>query len=65
MKCPKCGGETIVLEKRWIPVMFQTAGYNRRRRECKKCGLRIKTEEIYIRPINIDRREYDSDDYDY
>ena len=65
MRCPKCGGDTKVLETRWMPVMFQKAGYNRRRRECKECGLRIKTEEIYIRPLN-ERREYvDSDDYDY
>lgn len=64
MKCPKCGGDTIVLEKRWMPVMYQKAGYNRRRRECKECGLRIKTEEIYIRPLN-ERRECNCDDYDY
>lgn len=64
MKCPKCGSDTSVLETRWMPVMYQKAGYNRRRRECKECGLRIKTEEIYIRPIN-DRREWDCDDYDY
>ena len=56
MKCPKCGGDTIVLEKRWMPVMFQTAGYNRRRRECKECGLRIETEEVYRYPTNPDRR---------
>jgi transcriptional regulator NrdR family protein len=64
MKCPKCGADTNVLETRWMPVMFQKAGYNRRRRECKECGLRIKTEEIYIRPLN-DRREYNGDDCDY
>ena len=64
MKCPKCGADTTVLETRWMPVMFQKAGYNRRQRECIDCGLRFKTEEIYIRPLT-ERRETNSDDYDY
>ena len=36
--------------------MFQKAGYNKRRRECKECGLRIETEEVYRYPTNPDRR---------
>ena len=51
MQCPKCGENTKVVETRWVPVMFQKAGYNRRRRECIKCGLRYETEEVYRYPI--------------
>lgn len=64
MKCLKCGSDTSVLETRWMPVQYSTAGYNRRRRQCNSCGLRIKTEELYIRPIT-QRRECDCDEYDY
>lgn len=56
MKCPRCGSDTIVVDKRWMPVMFQKAGYNMRRRECKECGLRIETEEVYRYPTNPGRR---------
>ena len=51
MKCPKCGSDTIVYEKRWMPVMYQTTGYNMRRRECRKCHFRFTTEERYTRPV--------------
>lgn len=51
MKCPKCGSDTTVYEKRWAPIMYQITGYNMRRRECRKCKFRFTTEEIYIRPV--------------
>ena len=56
MKCPKCGSDTIVVDKRWVPVMYTKSGYNMRRRECKECNLRIETEEIYRYPTKIDGR---------
>ena len=51
MKCHKCGNETLVHEKRWMPVMYQMSGYNMRRRKCKKCQFRFMTEEVYIKPV--------------
>ena len=51
MHCPKCNKETIVIDKRWNPVMYQKSGYNMRRRECKECGFRFETEEFYRYPI--------------
>ena len=51
MKCPKCGSDTIVYDKRWMPIMYQIAGYNMRRRKCKKCQFRFITEERYVRPM--------------
>ena len=55
MKCPKCGGATIVIDKRWQPIQFTQHGSVDRRRECRKCGYRFITSEQYIRHIN--RRE--------
>ena len=51
MKCPKCGGNSIIYDKRWMPIMYQITGYNMRRRQCKNCKLRFTTEEIYIKPV--------------
>lgn len=51
MKCPKCGEETKVYDKRWFNIRNTKCGYDMRRRECKKCGYRFITEENYIRKV--------------
>lgn len=56
MKCSKCGNDTIVVDKRWVPVMYTKAGYNMRRRECKECKLRIETEEVYRYPVKPEKK---------
>lgn len=44
MKCPKCGGDTCVLETR----MFDNDGVVfRRRRQCERCANRFNTFEVY------------------
>lgn len=57
MQCPKCGADTKVIDKRWMPVMFTKSGYNKRRRECLECGLRIETEEVYRYPLTKNKYE--------
>lgn len=40
MKCPTCGGETIVKDGRFVENNY------RRRRECTKCKIRFTTYEM-------------------
>ena len=61
MNCPKCGKSTIVIDKRWMPVMYQKSGYNKRRRECKECLFRFETEEIYRYPIDRKKERRNAD----
>ena len=51
--CPKCGGETTVLDVRRTEI----AGGVRRRRECKSCRFRFRTYEIAInhKPKDLDK----------
>ena len=39
MTCPKCNGDTRVLNRQTYP------DYTWRRRECKECGYRFSTKE--------------------
>lgn len=48
MKCPKCGGRTIVYDKRWWNIT-DICGVDVRRRKCVDCGCRYVTEERFIK----------------
>ncbi len=41
MRCPKCGGDTAVIDSR-----LTTYNRIRRRRKCKECGYRFSTLEV-------------------
>lgn len=42
--CPRCGAETKVYCRR----QFREEMWPRRYRECKECGLRFTTVELYV-----------------
>ena len=56
MKCPSCGSETKVIDKR----ITEDSSTNRRRRECLKCGKRFTTyeklDETGTEPTKIRKR---------
>ena len=56
MKCPGCGSETKVVDKR----ITEDSSTNRRRRECLKCGKRFTTyeklDETGVEPTKIRKR---------
>ena len=49
--CPNCGTDSFVIESRECPD-----GTIRRRRECRNCGTRFITREIFEKCIPRDRR---------
>lgn len=49
MLCPKCGGQSTVIDSRLI------CGTTRRRRECELCGKRFSTEETLYKFQRVDK----------
>lgn len=49
MLCPKCGGQSTVIDSRMI------SGTVRRRRECEQCGHRFSTEETLYKFQRVDK----------
>jgi transcriptional regulator NrdR family protein len=47
MRCPECGGPDRALEK------CEHASWDRRRRQCLRCGARFTTYEVVAASVEI------------
>lgn len=50
MKCPYCGGESVVTDSR-----LRKAGFKWRNRRCKVCGHYFSTRETYAKDYSQPR----------